>query len=93
MIRQNILKPGGIASATFPLSNGASFQLANFSGVPLYNTARFQILDATVSHTVLAHPPRYFAYRASRLAAGVPVSQGNFYQTSPPMQRNIRRRW
>ncbi len=90
MIRQNIINPGGFATATFPLSNGASFQLANFSAVSLYNTARFQILGAAVSQAIRAHPPRYFAYSVSRLAEGVPVSQGNFYQTSSPMQGNIR---
>jgi len=90
VIRQNIINPGGFATATFPLSNGASFQLANFSAVGLYNTARFEILGAAVSHAVRAHPPLYFAYSISRLAGGVPVSRGNFYQTSSPMQGNIR---
>ena len=83
-IEEKIAGFGG-ASARFPLSNGASIRLYNYSHrIPSYSTAGFSILGAAVSHSFRAkYDPPFFGVGASRLHSGQLVSQGNFRQTNP----------
>ncbi len=89
-IEQKIAGFGG-ASAKFPLSNGASIRLYNYSHrIPSYSTAGFSILGAAVSHSFRAkYDPPFFDVGASRLHSGQLVSQGTSDKPTPARPKGI----
>lgn len=78
------------ATASLPLSNGASIQFLVFSlGFYIYNAASFKMLGADLQHAFRRKDTGFRSDAAKRLRAGWLVSQGPFEQTRPNTYGNI----